>query len=126
MYKRKSVNYAGVRKKVAKLFYAVLTKKMPVREALIRFPRNCDDKTLIASWHALCHFEADEDLRAKDALYKEVQDNYIEFIARTLQEGNELPENIINPYIEFYGEELISDSKTPQGIWHKLKRFICC
>ena len=122
-----SVDYTEIRKKVSKLFIAVLTKWLPVREALIRFPKDCKDKTIIASWHALCHLESDEELRLKDELYKNEQDEYIEFISFTLSKGEELPENIINAYSPYYSEALTPlTNKNSKGIWQQLKRFLCC
>ncbi len=126
MFKRKSVSYEGARKRVAKIFFAVLTNKISIQEALTKFPKDCEDKTIIASWHALCHLEADEDIRLKDSMFKEVQDEYIEFIANTLEKGCALPENIINSYIPYHSEALITHSKTFKGIWNELKRFLCC
>ena len=65
MHNSDNIDYTKIRKEVSKLFIAVLTKRLPVREALIRFPKDCQDKTIIASWHALCHLESDEELRLK-------------------------------------------------------------
>ena len=90
MFKRESVNYKELRKKVSKLFFAVLTHKIPVRDALAKFPKDCEDPTLIAAWHALCHLESDEEMRLKDKMYAEEQDNYIEYIAFTLEKGEAL------------------------------------
>ncbi len=104
----------------------VLTKKISIREALADFPKDCEDKTIIASWHALCHLEADEDIRFKDSLYKQEQDKYIEFIAYTLQKGEALPQNIINSYLPYHNAALISETMTLKGIIHKLKKFLCC
>lgn len=101
-------------------------KKLPVREALVRFPKNCEDKTLIASWHALCHLEADEDLRKQDAMYKQEQDEYIEFIAHTLQRGEELPENIISSYLPYHANALMPATNNIKGIIYQLKKFLCC
>ncbi|MCD7740200.1 MAG: hypothetical protein LUH11_02505 [Candidatus Gastranaerophilales bacterium] len=101
-------------------------KKLSVRNALASFPKDCEDKTIIASWHALCHLEADEELRAKDSLYKKEQDEYIEFIAFTLQKGEELPKNIIEAYQPYHNYALISESNNLKGIIHKLKKFLCC
>lgn len=126
MFKRESVNYKELRKKVSKLFFAVLTHKIQVRDALARFPKDCEDSTLIASWHALCHLEADEEMRKKDKMYAEEQDNYIEFIAFTLEKGEALPKNIISSYEPYHSEALISPSKSLKGIINKLKRFLCC
>ena len=126
MHRNESVDYTKLRKEVSKLFYAVLTGKMVVRDALLKFPKDCEDKTILASWHALCHFEADEDLRKKDALFKEEQDNYIEFIANTLQNGAALPQNIIESYIPYHSEVLTPCSNTWKGIVYKFKKFLNC
>lgn len=126
MFERKSINYRGLRKKVSKLFFAVLTHKIPVRDALACFPKDCEDKTLIAAWHALCHLEADQELRLRDKMYANEQDEYIEYIAFTLEKGEALPENIINSYTPYHNEALVSPSKSLKGIINKLKRFLCC
>ncbi len=124
MFGSKSVNYQNERKFVGRLFFLVLTEKMTISEALTKFPKDCSDKTITASWHALCHLEADEDLRAKDSMYKEVQDEYIEYIAHTLEKGEELPNNIIKSYKPYHNEALFPNSETPKGIWHTLKKFL--
>lgn len=127
MHNNDSVDYSKIRKKVSNLFIGVLTKRLPVREALLRFPKNCEDKTIIVSWHALCHLEADEELRRKDELYRKEQDDYIEFISYTLSRGEELPANIINEYNPYYKEALTPlTNKNSKGIWQQLKRFLCC
>ena len=126
MSKRDSVDYSAKRKEVANLFIAVLTKRVVVRDALANFPKDCPDKSIIAAWHALCHLEADEDLRIKDAMYRQEQDEYIEFIAFTLQKGEELPSNIINSYLPYHSEALIPAGKGIKAIINKLKRFLCC
>ena len=124
MRKRVVEDYKEIRKKVSKLFIAVLTKRLPVRDALARFPRDCEDKTIIAAWHALCHLEADEELRLKDKMYCEEQDEYIEYIAYTLEKGEELPSNIINSYKPYHSDALIPAGKTLRGVINKLKKFL--
>ncbi len=126
MQKRESIDYTNLRKEVSKLFFLVLSGRMIVREALLRFPRDCADTTLEACWHALCHLESDEDLRKRDKEYAQEQDEYIEFIAHTLANGEALPQNIINEYYPYHNEMLISENKTVKGIFHKLKKFLCC
>lgn len=126
MSERESVDFSEQRKKVSKLFFAVLMNKMKVRDALARFPKDCEDKTLIAAWHALCHLEADEDLRQRDIMYRDEQDEYIEYIAFTLKNGEELPSNIINSYTPYHNEALIPAGKSIKSIINKLKRFLCC
>ena len=125
MRKHGSVDYTASRKLVSRLYYNVLEGRISVRTALNGFPQDCEDKTIIAAWHALCHLEADEELRARDRLYMEEQDNYLEFIAKTLKEGEELPSNIIKEYSPYYGETLRANSKTLHGFIARLKKFLC-
>ena len=102
----------------------MLTEKTIVREALLKFPKDLDDPSSIAAYHALIHLEADEDLRKQDGLYKQEQDDYIIFIAETFQRGEELPQNIIREYADFYEWAPSQFSNTKKGIWEKLKRDI--
>lgn len=126
MSKHESVNYIEERKFVSNLYISVLTEKISIREALMNFPKIYDDKTIMAAWHALCHLEADEDLRKKDLMYAKEQDEYIEFIAFTLSKGDVLPENIINSYSPYHDDALIPPSNTIKSIIHQLKKFLCC
>ena len=126
MSKCKSIDYTETRKFVAKLYIAVLTERMSVREALMHFPQNCEDKTVIAAWHALCHLEADEEIRKKDKMYAQEQDEYIEYISYTLDKGQELPENIVNSYFPYHEDALIPPNNSFKGIIHQLKKFLCC
>lgn len=126
MHKHESVNYTEDRKYVSRLYIAVLTEKISVREALMKFPKNSEDKSIEAAWHALCHLEADEELRKKDLMYKEEQDEYIEFIAFTLDKGQELPENIIESYKPYHEDALIPPNTSIKGIIREFKKFLCC
>lgn len=114
------------RKFISKLIFDVLSEKISVREALIRFPKNCSNGSIEAAWHALCHLEADEDLRKKDKMYADTQDEYIEYIALTLSKGLELPENIINSYLPYHDEALIPSDNTFKSIIRCFKKFLCC
>jgi hypothetical protein len=92
------------RAKVAALIIKILTSTLSVQEALTAFPKDTDDKSLECAWHAIIHYEADEDMRSKDCEYAIEQDEYLEMIAQILKEGNELPGNIIASYNEYYKE----------------------
>ncbi len=89
------------RKFVGRLIYAVLTERKTVREAILLFP-DTKDKNIECAYHALVHYEADEDLRYKDFEYREEQDDYLEFIAQTLSQGKDLPKNIVADYEDYY------------------------
>ena len=67
--------------------------------------------------HALIHYEADEDLRNRDRLYKEEQDDYIEFLSYILDKGEDLPKNIIENYKKYYDTAPILHKNTPLGFF---------
>ena len=54
------------RVKVARLLRLVLMGSICVREAMLAYPKDTEDESLIAAYHALIHYEADEDLRNRD------------------------------------------------------------
>ncbi len=111
------------RKYVGRLVYSVLTEKKSVREALLLFP-DSSDKSIECAYHALVHFEADEDLRYKDYEYREEQNDYLEFIAQTLSEGKSLPRNIIADYEPYYKGIAHKWEKNSKGFWKEFLRFI--
>ena len=94
--KKKDRIYAG------KLLKMVRLGDLSVRQAMLSYPKDTEDESLIAAYHALIHYEADEDIRAKDDLFRQEQDDYLEFLYFTLEKGEDLPLNIINNYKNFY------------------------
>ena len=111
------------RKFVARLIMSVLTERRSVREAIKLFPET-KDKNIECAYHALVHYEADEDLRYQDIEYREEQDDYLEFLAQTLAEGKELPRNIISDYEDFYTGVAKPWKSGIKGFWEEFKRFI--
>lgn len=109
-----------MRKDVAQLIRSVLVGKLCVREAINQFPHEHEDESVQAAYHALVHYEADEDLRKRDLLYKEEQDSYLMMIAEILENDEDLPFNIINSYKEFYKSANIPNGSDWKG---KLKSF---
>ena len=109
---------------VADLIRQVLISRMCVREAILNFPRDTDDKSIHAAYHALVHYEADADLRKRDTLYKEEQDDYLEFISYILEKGEDLPENIINNYEKYYVCANIPHEKNAKGFLKSFLRFL--
>ena len=89
------------RKFVGRLIYKVLTGQKCVREAIKLFP-DTKDRNIICAYHALVHYEADEEMRYYDIEYRDAQDEYLEYIAQTLSSGNILPKNIIDEYKPYY------------------------
>lgn len=96
-------NYSD-REYVARLIVSVITERISVREALLSFPKDTTDKNIMAAYHALVHYEADEDQRNSDFAFKEEQDEYLNMIAELLASGKDLPKNIIKSYESYYPE----------------------
>lgn len=109
---------------VAGLIRQVLISRVCVREAILNFPRDVDDKSIHAAYHALVHYEADEDLRNRDELYREEQDDYLEFISQVLERGEDLPENIINNYEKYYECANILHEDNTKGFFKSFFRFL--
>ncbi|MBQ8460330.1 hypothetical protein IJ541_09545 [bacterium] len=105
------------RQTVANLLRNVRVGKCSVRQALLLYPKDTEDESLIAAYHALIHYEADEDLRLRDALYKEEQDDYIEFLSFILEKGEDLPKNIIDNYKQYYDSAPILHKNNTQGFF---------
>lgn len=116
--------YKEERKSVARLIYMVLAETLHVKDAILRFPKDANDSSIKTAYHALIHREADEDLRGKDLDYREEQDDYLEFIAETLQDGNPLPKNIIKSYDKYYKNIETPHSKSMKGLLKSLCRFL--
>ena len=112
------------RKKVAELLRRVRLGEMHVRDALLAFPDETDDKSIMAAYHALVHYEADEDLRHRDDLYREEQDDYIEFLSYIMDRGEDLPDNVIKSYENYYKSANIPHTKDTKGFLESFFRFL--
>lgn len=109
---------------VADLIRQVLISRMCVREAVLNFPRDTQDKSIHAAYHALVHYEADEELRKRDNLYREEQDDYLEFLSSLLERGENLPENIIKNYEKYYESANIPHEKNTKGFLKGFLKFL--
>ena len=109
---------------VAALVRQVLISRMCVREAILNFPRDTEDKSIHAAYHALVHYEADEDLRNRDHLYREEQDDYLEFLSNILERGEDIPENIIQNYEKYYVCANIPHEKSTKGFFKGFLKFL--
>jgi len=106
------------RQKVADLIIGVLTGQILVREALLQFPSDKFDKSVECAWHALIHFEADEDMRARDLEFKKEQDEFLFFLANLLREGKDLPINLLKDYKAWHGGAPIPTDE--KSLWSKI------
>lgn len=121
--KEENIPVEESRKEVAELIFKVLTDSLCVREAIKLFPAEVYDPSLICAWHALVHYEADEDLKKHDIEYAEEQESYLEMIAFTLQSGNALPKNTLGGYEKYYDEALIPRKKGIVSWFKSLLKF---
>ncbi len=117
------MNNLNDRKFVGRLIYAVLTERKTVRQAIALFP-DTKDKNIECAYHALVHYEADEDLRYHDIEYREEQNDYLEFIAQTLSAGKDLPRNIVADYEQYYRGVSRPWQKGMKGFFKEFLRFI--
>jgi hypothetical protein len=115
------MNYTqNARALVGEIIRKVLVGELTVKDAMPMFPSDTKDKSIEAAFHALLHYEADEDIRARDALYKEEQDDYLTLVFQTLEQGEPLPDNIIRNYEKYYKK---ADIPMPNNIKSNLIRF---
>lgn len=117
-------DYKEERKEVSKIIYKVLSEAVCVKDALLNFPKDVEDPTIKTAYHALVHLEADEDFRRRDLLYKEEQNDYLEFLAIILSSGEALPANIIKGYDKYYENSHTPYSKGMKGLIKSLCRFL--
>ena len=117
-------DYSEERKIISRLIYLVLAESLHVRDSILKFPKDLDDESIKAAYHALIHLEADEDLRRMDLDYKDEQNDYLEFIAETFQNGNKLPKNIIKEYDKYYKGVNTPNSESMKGLLKGLCKFL--
>ena len=118
----KSNDYTQSRKQVAALIMDVLVGRLCVREALLKFPKNCEDKAISVAWHALVHYEADEDLAKKDILFKDIQVDFLEGLCNILSQGHDLPENLIRGYNKYHNNVDTVNSTGKEYFWHEMRK----
>lgn len=118
------IDVKTARKFVGDLIIYVLTDRILVREAIKRFPHDVKDASVKSAYHALIHREADEDLRRADLAYRDEQDSYLEQIARILQQGQELPKNIIKNYNYYYRNIEINHSNLFKTFIKKMCKWL--
>lgn len=117
-------DYTAERKLVGNIIISVMTEKISVQRGLLLFPKGCEDPSIRAAWHALCHYEADEDIKMLDKEFCNTQLELLEFISFTFKDGEPLPQNIIDAYERYYKDSPISYEKGLRGVFKKFFRFL--
>ena len=118
----KKIDYSKERKLVAELIMDVLVNKSNVKDALLKFPKNCEDEAVAVAWHALMHFEADEEISSKDLLFRDVQVDFLEGLYNILIEGYNLPDNLIKGYNKYHSNVDTTHSVGKDYFWHEMKK----
>ena len=111
------------KQQVARIIFGVLAKNISVRNALLQFPTD-KDKSIQCAWHALAHYDADEDIRRRDRGYADEQDDYLEMIGFMLEKDQPLPQNIIVSYEKYYEDAPLPVTQSFKEIFKSLFRFI--
>ena len=117
-------DYTAQRKYVGNIIIGVLTERISVKNGLLMFPKGCEDPSVHAAWHALCHCEADEDIKKDNLAFNDQQVELLEMIAFEFKDGNPLPQNIIDAYKPYYQDDPISYESGLRGFLKKLLRFV--
>ncbi len=120
--KKLKKDFCKERKLVANLIMDVLVGRLSVRDALLKFPKNCTDKAISVAWHALVHFEADEDIAKADVLFKDIQVDFLEGLHNILSQGHDLPENLIRGYNKYHSNVDTVNSSGRESFWHEMKK----
>ncbi len=110
---------------VSDLINEVLCNKKTVQQALLSFPDDSVDVSIKCAFDALVYREADEDLRKKIKDYALVQDDFLAEISQILKENHSLPKNIIERYLKYNQDDLISKKENNfKTVLKKIKRMI--
>ncbi len=117
-------DYTAERKFVAQIIMDVLSGKLTVREGILKFPKDCNDNCLDVAWHALVHFEADEDISSADDVFKGVQIDFLKGLYNILIEGHELPPNLIAGYNKYHKGVDTCQCSSKKYFWHEMKKNI--
>jgi len=111
------------RETIGNLFYSMISGQIIPREAIKYFPKNVEDTSIKIAWHALLHYDADEEIRQKDADFAQEQIQYIELLAKILSKGDILPQNMLDEYEEIYIDTVLPKTYNWWGKIKELFRF---
>ena len=121
--KQKILNQKA-REATGKILYSLISGTIPVADAIKYFPRNIEDTSVKIAWHALLHFDADEEIRQKDSDYAQEQIKYLELLAKILSQGKELPANMLEEYENLYIDTIMPKKYNFWGTIKALFRFL--
>ena len=112
------------RKLVGILLYDIISNKITPFDAVQKFPKDIDDISIKIAWHAIIHYDSDEDIRKNDNLYAQEQIKYLEGLGKILLQGDPLPENILKEYENIYEETILPKRPSIKEYIKSIFRFI--
>ena len=112
------------REATGKILFSVISGALTTFEAIKYFPKNVEDTSVKIAWHALLHYDADEDIRIKNADYAQEQIAYLELLAKTLSTGASLPPNILDEYESLYIDTVLPKKYDFKGYLKAFFRFL--
>ena len=112
------------RKLVGILLYDIISNKITPFDAVQKFPKDIDDISIKIAWHAIIHYDSDEDIRKNDNLYAQEQIKYLEGLGKILLQGDPLPENILKEYENIYEETILPKRPSIKEYIKSIFRFL--
>ncbi len=121
--KQKILNQKA-REATGKILYSLISGAILPADAIKYFPKNIEDTSVKIAWHALLHFDADEEIRQKDSDYAQEQLKYLELLSKILSQGKELPSNMLEEYENLYIDTIMPKRYDFWGTIKALFRFL--
>ncbi len=122
--KKQEIIKINAREATGSLFYSIISGVITPFEAIKYFPKNVEDISLKIAWHALLHYDADEEIRIKNPDYAQEQIIYMELLAKILSQGKALPQNMLEDYEKLYIDTVMPKRYDFWGTIKSLFRFI--
>lgn len=89
------IELVNARKIAGEILQQILDKSISLKEAREKWPSYKGDISLDSAFHALYHFEDDEDIRFKDQKYTDWQIGQIKRIIESFKSGGPLEKDLI-------------------------------
>ena len=121
--KQKILNQKA-REATGKILYSLISGAILANDAIKFFPRNIEETSVKIAWHAILHFDADEEIRQKDSDYAQEQLKYLELLSKILSQGKELPSNMLEEYENLYIDTIMPKRYDFWGTIKALFRFL--
>lgn len=109
---------------VSELIIKLLAEKITLKEFVQEFPAYNTDESLECAYHAVLHYDSDDEYRKNDIEYATEQINHLKHIADLLENNESLPVNMIEEYRQYYEKVPILSPKGFKNILKNLFKMI--